>query len=105
MAVPLLLQRVSSPTVLLRIQCLQIISDAISAVVLTENDRADVPRLLGGNTQVLDAVLTLYASGHTYESVPSLALSYRLTEEEWAALLMRAAFYSLSSTLKGVINV
>lgn len=105
MTVPLLLRRVSSPTVLLRIQCLQIISNAISAVVLTEVDRADVPLLLGGNPQVLDAILTLYASGHNYESVPSLALPYRLTEEEWAALLMRAAFHSLSSTLKGVVNV
>ena len=105
MAVPLLLRRVSSPTVLLRIQCLQRISSAISAVALTENDRADVPRLLGRDPQVLDAVMTLYASGHNYESVPSLALPNRLTEDEWAALLTRAALHSLISTLKGVVNV
>lgn len=105
MTVPLLLQRVSSPTVLLRIQCLQIISNAISAVVLTDNDRGEVSRLLGNDHQVLDAVLTLYASGHNYESVPSLALPFRLTEDEWAVLLMKAAFHSLTSTLKGVVNV
>lgn len=105
MTVPVLLQRVSSPTVLLRIQCLQIISDAIAAVVLAENDRVEVPTLLGSNHQVLDAVLTLYASGHNYESVPSLALPYRLSEEEWVALLMRAALSSLNSTLKGMLHV
>lgn len=105
MATPVLLQRVSSPTVLLRVQCLQIISNAIAAVVLTESDRVEVPTLLGSDHQVLDAVLTLYASGHNYESVPSLALPYRLSEEEWAALLMRAAFSSLNSTLKGMLHV
>lgn len=105
MTVPLLLQRVSSPTVLLRIQCLQIISNAISVVVLTDNDRTGVPEQLSSDHQVLDAVLTLHASGHNYESVPSLPLPYRLTEEEWAALLVRAALHSLTSTLKGVINV
>lgn len=105
MAVPVLLQRVSSPTVLLRIQCLQLISNAIEAVVVTETDRVEVPIQLGSDPQVLDAVLTLYASGHNYGSIPSLALSYRLSEEEWVALLMKAAFSSLNATLKGILHV
>lgn len=95
---------VHSPTVLLRTKCLQVISNAIAAVLVSDNSRDEVVRLLGHDNQVLDAVITLYASGHNYETVPAFGVQYRLTEQEWVALLCRAAIHSLSITLSGVIH-
>lgn len=95
---------VHSPTVLLRTKCLQVISNAISAVVVSDTDRGEVSRLLGADAQVLDAVITLYASGHNYETVPTYGVQYRLTEDEWVALLCKAAIYSLSTALKGLTD-
>lgn len=99
-----ILRGVHSPTVLLRTQCLQVISNGIAAVVCSDNNRDELVRLLGADHQVLDAVLTLYASGHNYETLPAYGVQHRLTEQEWVELLARAAFSSLTDTLKGALH-
>lgn len=93
---------VHSPSALMRAKCLQVISNAIAAVTIASNPRDEVVAYLGLDSQVLDAVLTLYATGYNYETLPSYPVPYRLIEGEWVALLARAAMRELVQLSKGI---
>lgn len=83
---------------------LKVLSDALAASDAADFSRATAIKVMCSDSTVLDAVLVLHATGHSFDSLSAFSLPYRLVEAEWLVLLSHAAVSTLRITLKGVTH-